>query len=84
MFRVQGRVLEAGEVADAEFPHGEDVTDDHEARAGGRNGGLGLLLPAVALGTGSYRVKAVLECLVCFVMRACAGSFFPRVPLGRQ
>ena len=41
------------------------------------------MLPAVALGTDSYRVKVIFECLVCFVMRACAGLFFPRVPLGR-
>ena len=33
--------------------------------------------------TGSYRVKVVFECLVCLVMRACAGSLFPRVPSGR-
>ena len=41
------------------------------------------LLLAVVLGADSYRVKAVFECLVCFVMPACAGSPFPRVPLGR-
>ena len=35
------------------------------------------LLLAVALGADSYRVKAVFECLVCFVMRACVGSLLP-------
>ena len=41
------------------------------------------MLSAVALGTDSYRVKAVFECPVCFLMRACADSLFPRVRLGR-
>ena len=63
-----------------------DSTDERRCRFGlsaydaGLPIGMALAgeLPAVALGSGSYRVKAVLECLGCLVMRAAATSLFPR------